>query len=61
MLSRDDLRTAQLALAAEPSLGRPLPTLSERDLASIFSAEFAAQVVAFSWRSCGEHTGQGLF
>ena len=46
VLSRDDLRTAQLALAAEPSLGRPLPTLSERDLASIFSAEFAAQVVA---------------
>lgn len=46
VLSRDDVRTAQLALAAEPSLGRPLPTLSERDLASIFSAEFAAQVVA---------------
>ena len=44
VLSQDDVRTAQLTLAAEPSLGRPLPTLSERDLASIFSAEFAAQV-----------------
>ena len=45
VLSRDDERTAKAALAAEPLLGRPLPTLSERDLASIFSAEFAAQVV----------------
>ena len=45
VLARDDSRTADEALAAEPTLARPLPTLSERDLASIFSKEFAAQVV----------------
>ena len=45
VLARDDSRTADEALAAEPTLARPLPTLSERDLASIFSEEFAAQVV----------------
>ena len=45
VLARDYSRTADEALAAEPTLARPLPTLSERDLASIFSKEFAAQVV----------------
>ena len=45
VLARDDSRIAEEALAAEPTLARLLPTLSERDLASIFSKEFAAQVV----------------
>ena len=45
VLARDDSRPADEAVAAEPTLARPLPTLSERDLASIFSKEFAAQVV----------------
>ena len=40
VLARDDSRTADEALAAEPTLARPLPTLSVRDLASIFSKEY---------------------
>jgi hypothetical protein len=45
VLAHDDSRAVEEALAAEPFLARPLPTLSERDLASIFSEEFAAQAV----------------
>ena len=45
VLAHDDSRAVEEVLAAEPFLARPLPTLSERDLASIFSEEFAAQVV----------------
>jgi hypothetical protein len=44
VLARDDSRTAAEALVAEPTLARPLPTLSELDLASIFSVDFAAEV-----------------
>lgn len=45
VLAHDDSRAVEEVLAAEPFLARPLPTLSESDLASIFSEEFAAQVV----------------
>ena len=45
VLAHDDSRAVEEVLAMEPFLARPLPTLSERDLASIFSEEFAAQAV----------------
>ena len=45
VLARDDSRTADEALAAEPTLARPLPTPSERDLPSKFSKKFEDKIV----------------
>ncbi len=45
VLNRDEERAFDAVLAEEPERLRALPPLTERDLAAIFSAEFAAQVV----------------
>lgn len=45
VLGKSDERTLETVLAVEPERLRALPSLSERDLASIFSTDFAAQIV----------------